>query len=373
MNDSKKNPHSLPAEVFRQILESLDDMVLVKGPKSKMLWANRAFREFYGMSEEQLHGIIDAPFSNPDHTQQYVEHDNYVYESRKALDIPREPCTRHDGVVRQMHTVKSPIYDDAGRTVMTVGISRDITDRIEGEKLKEEQRAHQMYSDRLQALSAMAGGMAHEINTPLSVILTLSDQLREIVEERGFDRDVFISSTKVIADATMKISRLISDLQTFSRESAREKFDLVDIRDVVNMTLSLCRQRIQSKGIRFDVTMPQKNLIVNCSRTQLSQVLLNLCMNAQDAIARIPSPWISVEVKDSENKIEISVTDCGSGVPLEYREKIFRPFFTTKDVGQGPGLGLSVSRSLIQGHGGTLEYDDKAANTVFRVTLPRVS
>lgn len=114
---------------FRQILDALDDLVLVKGPKSKIVWANRAFREYYGMSNEELAGIVDAPFNEPDYTMQYVQDDKWVFENARSLDRAKEPVNRHDGVLRYFHTVKSPIFDKAGKVIMTVGISRDISEQ----------------------------------------------------------------------------------------------------------------------------------------------------------------------------------------------------------------------------------------------------
>ncbi|TAF35662.1 MAG: PAS domain S-box protein, partial [Oscillatoriales cyanobacterium] len=119
---------------YHQILDSIGDMVLVKGPESKILWANQAFRDYYGISEEELAGIVDAPFNTPDHTLQYIKDDTFVFETGQTLDIPEEPVTRHDGEVRLFSTVKTPIRNAEGEITMTVGVSRDMTDR----KLAEE-------------------------------------------------------------------------------------------------------------------------------------------------------------------------------------------------------------------------------------------
>jgi PAS domain S-box-containing protein len=112
---------------YRQILDSITDMVLVKGPQSKILWANKAFCDFYGMSVEQLKGIVDSPVNKPDYTQQYIKDDAYVFSQGRVLDIPEEPVTRHDGEVRIFHTVKYPIFDEHGRVIMSVGVSTMIS------------------------------------------------------------------------------------------------------------------------------------------------------------------------------------------------------------------------------------------------------
>ncbi len=119
---------------YHQILDSIADMVLVKGPQSKILWANQSFRDYYGMSEQELQGIVDAPFNIPDNTLQYIKDDRFVFETGQTLAISEEPAVRHDGEVRLFSTVKTPIRNENGQVTMTVGVSRDITER----KLAEE-------------------------------------------------------------------------------------------------------------------------------------------------------------------------------------------------------------------------------------------
>jgi PAS domain S-box-containing protein len=114
---------------YQQVLDAITDMVLVKGPKSSIVWANKAFRDYYGMTNEQLQGMIDAPIVEPDYTLQYIKDDAYVFEKGEVLLIPEEPVTRFDGEVRPFETFKAPIRDLDGNVVMTVGVSRDITER----------------------------------------------------------------------------------------------------------------------------------------------------------------------------------------------------------------------------------------------------
>ncbi|MEG4058166.1 MULTISPECIES: PAS domain S-box protein [unclassified Microcoleus] len=119
---------------YHQILDSIGDMVLVKGPKSKIVWANQAFRNYYGMTEEELQGIVDAPFADTDNTLQYIKDDAFVFETGQTLQISEEPVTRYDGEVRLFSTVKTPIRNADGAIVMTVGVSRDMTERKKTEE-----------------------------------------------------------------------------------------------------------------------------------------------------------------------------------------------------------------------------------------------
>lgn len=113
---------------YKTVLDAIPDMILVKGSRSKLLWANKAFLDYYGMTEQQLEDIVDSPHSDPDDTVQYVKDDHRVFTTGAVLDIPTEPVTKSDGSISYFHTIKAPIRDQAGAVVSTVGVSRLIED-----------------------------------------------------------------------------------------------------------------------------------------------------------------------------------------------------------------------------------------------------
>ncbi len=115
--------------MYLQALDAVSDMVLCKGANSHIVYANKAFRVFYGMTPEAIQGLIDAPFAEPDNTQQYVKDDTEVFTTGRTLTIPKEPVTRYDGEVHIFHTVKSPLRNATGAIIRTIGISWDITER----------------------------------------------------------------------------------------------------------------------------------------------------------------------------------------------------------------------------------------------------
>ena len=153
------------ADVYRQILDAITDMVLVKGPGSRILWANRAFCDYYGMSNAELSNIIDAPFSPRDSTARFLRDDAHVLSTGEVLDIPEEPVTRHDGLVQVFHTVKSPVLNQRGEVALTVGVSRNITER---KRLKEDLAR---YREHLESL----------VDVRTREIKSLSERLHTIV------------------------------------------------------------------------------------------------------------------------------------------------------------------------------------------------
>ncbi len=145
-------------EVYRQILDAIADMVLVKGEGSRILWANKAFRDYYAMTNEQLYERVDASFNQAGYTEQYVRDDHDVFTSGLVLDIPEEPVTRSDGLVQIFHTVKSPLRDDEGRVLMTVGVSRNITEskRIKEDLARYREHLENLVEERTDELSRLS-------------------------------------------------------------------------------------------------------------------------------------------------------------------------------------------------------------------------
>lgn len=135
MNEKVMDSLYTDLEKCKQFLDAITDMVLIKREKSRIVWANKAFRDYYGMDNEKLKGMIDSSISEPDYTQQYIKDDEQVFSSGNSLDIPVEPVVRFDGVTRFFHTVKSAIRDTENNVIMTIGVSRDITDEREAQEL----------------------------------------------------------------------------------------------------------------------------------------------------------------------------------------------------------------------------------------------
>lgn len=358
-------------ESFHQILDAIPDKILVKGPHSRVCWANKAFCEYYGMSNAELKSIIDAPFNRPDYTLRYVQDDAYVFNTGKTLDIPEEPVTRADGEVRIFHTVKSPIRDSSGRVVMTVGVSRDITDDLIAKRNLEVERARAVSASKMAALGEMAGGIAHEINTPLTTIQLLASQIANQVSRPEINRELVTGFADKIQATVDRIAKIVVGLRTFSRDGTHDPFVPVRVGALVEETLSFCRERLKDHGVEVHVYHEQPDATLECRQVQISQVLLNLINNAFEATRNDPEKWIRIETRPSGDQIELRVTDSGKGIPSEIADRMFAPFFTTKELGQGTGLGLSISSGIVEAHHGQLTLDRDAPNTRFIITLPR--
>ncbi|MGE3262286.1 MAG: sensor histidine kinase [Bacteriovoracia bacterium] len=260
--------------------------------------------------------------------------------------------------------------------VINKRIHEDLNHSLE-EKVKErtaellEAKAHLLNSARMAALGEMAGGVAHEINNPLAIIKMVSATMTESLGQKAPDRKELRHHADMIEQTTNRIAKIVHGLRTFSREGSNDLFEEVPLEQVIGDTIGLCQERFRSHAIRLIVDQVPKQLSFEGRATNISQVLLNLLNNAHDAIISLPEKWIHISVREEGSWLEVQVTDSGKGIPTEVREKIFRPFFTTKEVGKGTGLGLSVSLGIVKAHRGELTIDATSPNTRFLLRLPK--
>ena len=227
------------------------------------------------------------------------------------------------------------------------------------------------YSAKLAALGEMAGGIAHEINNPLNIILLLIEKQRDLLERTPGNITELKKDNEKIETTINRISKIISGLRSFARSGQNDPIESSNLQKIIEDTLSLCHERFKNSNIELKVGPFPPDLTVKTRPVQLSQVLLNLLNNAFEAVEGFEKKWISVAVTDLENKIQIRVIDCGFGIPESIQDRLFVPFFTTKDIGKGTGLGLSISKGLIESHHGKMYYESSSTHTSFVVELEK--
>ncbi|MFB8792391.1 MAG: PAS domain-containing protein [Potamolinea sp.] len=418
--------------LYQQILDAIPDFILCKGSQSCIIYANKAFREYYGMTMEQLQGIIDSPIVNPDYTQQYVQDDAYVFNTGQSLSI-EEPVVRYDGSERLFNTVKTAIRGASGQVIQTVGVSRDITERKQYEialqkseakyraKAEELERAYRelqntqaqlIQAEKMSSLGQMLAGIAHEINNPTSFIygniqpaidytkdlLQLiklyrehypepDEKIAEQLEARevNFIAEDFPKLLLSMKEGAERISKIVLSLRNFSRLDVKE-CKQVDIHEGIDSTLLILKHRLKEQPSRPEIQVIQEYgelPKIECYPSQLNQVFMNILSNGIDAINESFSSGnlssaqdkgqiiISTEVNDN-NSVMIRIADNGPGMNAEVQAKIFNPFFTTKIVGKGTGLGLAISYQIVvEKHCGTLDcISTPGQGTEFLILLP---
>jgi signal transduction histidine kinase len=260
--------------------------------------------------------------------------------------------------------ILQPWKDASGEIGGVIVMAENITHRKEAEM-----RIAQ--SSKLSALGEMAGGIAHEINNPLSIIKGYIDLLKRHSSRHSLTEEIMLQYIDKMDLTVGRISRIVNGMRRFSRESSMDEKVPYSLNKIIDETLDICLERINNNGTALNVKYFEGEPMVLCRPVEISQVFLNLINNAFQAISTFPHPWINIECREFAGFYQILVMDCGPGIPQYIRQKIFQPFFTTKDIGVGTGLGLSISRGIIEEHHGHLMYVDEAPNTTFLIELPK--
>ena len=229
-------------------------------------------------------------------------------------------------------------------------------------------------ADRMAALGTLASGIAHEINNPLTYVIanlqTLAEQLPASTDKAARELSDIVAEA---LDGAQRIRKLVKQVQMVSPGQHEERLTVVALREVLQAALALTENQIKHRA-RLLCDLDQ-DLYVRGDHERIEQLFVNLLLNAAQAIpeGRASKNQIRVSVRElpGQSAAVVQIADSGSGIPLEVQERIFQPFFTTKPIGQGTGLGLSVCRGIVTALGGEISFQSEpAAGTTFRVVLP---
>lgn len=253
--------------------------------------------------------------------------------------------------------------------IIGIDISNDIyrNDAHEQVKNQEEENA------RFMIIGQIATGMSHEINNPLSVIVGYLSTMRKLMEKEGdlFDKKVVIEKISKSLKNCERISKIVWGLKCLVKNEANFPVESVLLQDILSDAFDLCADKIKLNNIDLNVDNIEPDMMIECNRIQIAHVLFNLLINSIDAIRLNDIRWIKVSFCFENESSIISVTDSGTGISEEIVNKIMQPFFTTKNINEGIGLGLSSSKMILKNHKGDLVYDSTGPNTKFNVIIKR--
>ncbi len=339
--------HELQAKILES---SAIGLLLLDGGGAILAW-NRALEELYGLPRQEALGrCLSDVF--PLHVARRIESEGRSGESR----IFRLNMVARDGRRLIVNVAMSRVGDEptAGDLVVTLD---DVTERIE----MEEQMLQQ---ERLAALGLLAAGVAHEINTPLTGISSYTQLLLE-ARPAGPQGEML----EKIEVQTRRASEITRSLLNLARPEDGA-FEALDLNEVVREIVQLFEPQVRRGAVRLSARLDEALPPVHGSKGKLQQVLLNLLLNARDAVG--PQGQIAVSTRAGDRRtVVIEVTDDGVGIPEDDLMRIFDPFFTTKGRGKGTGLGLSITFGIVQEHGGQIRAESRPGGlTRFRVELP---
>jgi C4-dicarboxylate-specific signal transduction histidine kinase len=230
------------------------------------------------------------------------------------------------------------------------------------------QRAAIVQSSKMAALGDMASGIAHEINNPLAIIKGIVHQTKKHIENGSIDLIKFKEDLLKVEITVNRIAKIITSLRMISRNSEEDPIEYIKISSLVESVRELNEERYKRHSIDLRVNC-NIDISIECRPSQIAQLLINLLANAFDAVKILPERWVALDIIQNGDLVIISVTDSGKGISSEVEKKLMLPFFTTKDIGKGTGLSLSISKGIAEGHHGRLYYDSSSKNTRFVLEL----
>jgi PAS domain S-box-containing protein len=353
--------------VLQYILDNIPSMIGYWDHNLVNRYSNDAYLSYFGKPKKEIEGR---------HIREIIGEDLYLKNLpllKAALKGEAQNFERlipmPSGEVKETQAHYLPDIRN-GRVQGIFVLVFDVTPLKKASREKEKLYEQISESHKIVALGEMAGGVAHEINTPLGVISINAGMAEETLKNNKPDLEKLKKYLANINKTTARISKIVTGLLLFSKDRKNEAFKATRLQTIWEDTLPFCSEKFKNHGIQFICPEPAYELEIECRPIQISQVLINLLNNSYDAIENLDHKWISLEAQARGGRVEIIVTDSGPGIPREVAEKIMQPFFTTKEVGKGTGLGLSISKGIIESHGGTLELDNSASQTRFVITLP---
>jgi C4-dicarboxylate-specific signal transduction histidine kinase len=263
----------------------------------------------------------------------------------------------------------SPCHDDDGRLTQWLGVNVDVEDR---KRIEEDLRQSQndfAHVARMMTMGELAVSIAHEVNQPLMAIVTNASACLRWLDDAKLD----------VAQARLAVQRIVNDghragdivtsIRSLARKSA-PRMEQVGLEQVIQLVLELLRGEFQRRGVVLKAEFPRTEIMIFGDRTQLQQVVLNLIMNAVEAMAAVDNERrLTLRTVTREGWAQVSVQDTGPGLIPDHKDRVFEAFFSTKP--EGIGMGLSICRSIIETHGGQIwASEDAPRGSTFSFTLP---
>ena len=344
-------------EFRRRLLESFPDLILVVDLEERYTFVSARARDLLGYQPQEMMGKKISELD--DHPPELAALYHEVVSGKEAFASAEYGARHRDGTWRTMRAAGSRLVDAEGKTSGVIISVRDIT-----VERKLEQQVVQ--SERLAAMGAMIGGVAHELNNPLTSIMGVSELLQDTETN-----EVSRKQLAMLQQQARRAAEIVQNLTYFSRPPAPGK-SRINLVEVVERTLNLHAYSLRKNNITVDFLKEAGVPYALGDPHQLMQVFLNLIVNAEQAIREARDKGtLRIRLGKGDNSVWVSFHDDGPGIPKESLASIFDPFYTTKRPGRGTGLGLSICKSVMKEHNGSVEATNSPeGGSVFTVTLP---
>ncbi|MDK9706185.1 MAG: PAS domain S-box protein [Desulforhopalus sp.] len=364
----------------RAILDNLPMMAWLKDTESRLEMINEPYALTCGHTIDECIGKTDLDLFPEEMAKGFMADDLEVCRSGRKKQT-EEKIFSPEGIKWHL-TYKTPIYDEHGLVIGTTGIAQDITERKQAEAEREKLQAQLQQAQKMEAIGTLAGGIAHDFNNILGAILGYA----EMAQEDSPAGSILRNDIDQIVTASHRAKELVKQILAFSRQAQIERIPLQPAL-IIKETLKMLRSSLPSTvTIQQDIDQEAGPLLAD--PTQIHQVMLNLCTNAFHAMEE-GGGILSISLKNREltredlasephvhpgRFVQLSIGDTGPGIAPEIMEKIFDPYFTTKEVGKGTGMGLAIIHGITKSYKGFVScHSTLGEGTIFHVFLPVVA
>jgi len=356
---------------YKLLVENQYDLLVKVDPQGRFLYVSPSYCEMFGKTEQELLGNEFMPMVHEEDRESTAESMKSLYKPPHYVTLEQRAMTRNGW--RWLSWSDTAVLDDDGKVGAIIGVGRDITQRKELENQLRQ-------SQKLQAIGQLAGGIAHDFNNLLQV---MQGNIELLLEDAKPDSQTH-QDLQTVFRSTQRASDLTRQLLAFSRQQVLTPTEL-DLGPVIDNLLPMLR-RLIGEGIELQYNQPAAPIMVRADCGQVEQVVMNLCLNARDAIEDTGTITLSVSSRTISSLAGhnqeaftpgqysiLEVQDSGRGIPPRLLERIFDPFFTTKDVGEGTGLGLATVYGIVRQHDGHVQVSSQPGRgSTFTILMPSV-
>jgi PAS domain S-box-containing protein len=360
--DKSEKKLSESSQAFNELMSALSHSAIISKTdiEGRMNYINKKYIDISGYLETELigqnHKLLSSGKHNPDFFKELWATilDSKVWQGTICNK-------KKDGSFYWLSTTIIPSLLD-NKIIGFLSICSDVTAEVNAKN----QLAH---SARLSALGEMAGGIAHEINTPLGALRMMVERVIRLNQKGQVDSENSIADGQKMLKVVDRMAVIVNGMRRLSRSGENDNFVKVSAQQFVEDALGLCQEKFKNYGIDIRTKM-SANFEILCRSVEISQVIINLLNNSFKALSKLEEKWIEIAFDANEQFALIRVTDSGKGLEAKVKERLMQPFFTTGEIGEGLGIGLNISYKIVQEHGGVLYYDDSVQNTCFVIKLP---
>ena len=363
---------------LRTLIDTIPDLVWLKDLDGIYLSCNSKFERFFGAKESDIAGKTDYDFVDKELADFFREKDKIAMAAGMPSINEEEITYADDGHKELLETVKTPMYTNENKLIGVLGVARDITYRKRAEEEKAKLKIQLAQAQKMESIGTLAGGIAHDFNNILYPLIGFAEMLQEDLEQNSPEHE----SVTEIFHAALRAKDLVKQILAFSRQ-IDQTLKPVRLQSILKEAFKLLKSSIPTTiGIELNIN-PDCGMVV-ADPTQIHQIVMNLATNAyhamQDSGGQLNVSLDQVEI-DAESLgfselligkyALLKVIDTGAGIEKEVMDKIFDPYFTTKETGKGTGLGLSVVQGIVKScHGDIQVYSEPGKGTEIYVYLP---